>query len=849
MSQLNENPASELNPLEDSDKEKDEKDKEKDKDNPRDESKLTPNEIRYLKDGGDYKKIVTDRENAAKAAKAELRALISPDSEGKTVIDLNEYKDFKEQIEDIESAEQMEDLVRQIQDLPKEKAKQKEKDKDEEKTLSPESKELLPFYQKWDQKVDDNKDAIGRNQVNGFKSWFRQELKSTPSIAHAKLLIKKLEGKEAFDRNGLAPRIQTLKDLNTLYKKYDIQSPLENDFIAREGHSERKEFMANAHELEDHLQKVRDTGFYSPEAIKGIMQGCLKAESPNAQNEIIKGAKKSSEQESKAFIHFRDKMVVGGVTVNKISQKSVDTILGYYKDLKSFKERQELSQHWPEAVEKEGEKITKLWDLYKDTNPEAFKKAVDEFSSLDFLEKDKALVEHEDLIKKAESKEKLEEQVTLRAASAKLDEATRKKDISTGTQKEWKEWFKSRKAYIDPDTKKDGGVEALKKNYQIMISKTPSGEDGHKNLAAFHIKRERYVTEVKKLSQVNPDLTAEELRKWQDEYDKEDWPGRKKVYKKLDKEITAQEKEQKQKKEAEKQADLSEQDKKKETMEASDTVKGCIESAQQLILDNQNEQALKTLAAYYAENLEDMTDNEKKQIEFWMGTAKRAIDEFGRGDKKEENVEKEAEKEVERLAKNDQEIKDDIDEVGLQQLNVEGVKLSENRHNKNKDAEVRAEKESLNQEASGSLEANIIEDFYEQAGDTHILDKHGRGEEIEEVKFDDQNINKEDRSHLRETTRKHQSELIKNEGFAHVTLKDKSGKTLSSQEAETHQKEDVKEVKDDLKDKAIDRLEKKAGTEKDSEAHSLHARMAAERKANTIIEEEIGKRERLREAA
>lgn len=852
----------EVNPLED-------QDKQDQKQGPAlvDVNKLSAAEVKALEKGEtDIPSIVSERNRLAQDAEDQLEAYTKPGKDGQQLIELDEYKALKKEIEETTSPDKMAELMKRLEDLPKEKEKQKSREKDESKELSIDHPEIKKRIKKFNAICDLNKALIGTGELDGFKSWFRQEMQKKPSIKNADEIIEKLEGTRIKDSNGLHPRREAFKELQKLFKDAGLDSPLDNAYIKREGLSERKEFIKQSKKAKQAIDSSNDK-FWSPKAKKEAMAGVLKAEKPGEMESMIKDIENMNKIESEGFTYMKNSMKINGHSVRMMSDASITLYLeGISREGNLQKRMQYLTGFGTakngiiDAVKNEASlfkteitgSATKiagtkegLASIYKD-DKEGFAEALKLFQNLDFMGKVEALKDHKKLVETAKTKEEKDTIQTKMKAKAAINKSASKKEISRETQGEWVKWFESDEALKDPESGKETGLEALKKHYKILTDEKPTAK--YKNLSAFRIKRNRFVKELKKFGQDNPDVEAADVQGWQDKYDKADWTDRKKVYKDFEKERDKVEKDRKKKEAIE--TEVGEKDKKKkEAMETSPEVKKTIEAAQNLMNENQNEEAYALLAEHWLEHRLQLTDSEKKELEFWMGTAKERMDKFGRGEEMEDELEKEIEKEVERLADHDTEIKEDIDEEGLYHMNLEGAELSELRHNKKKDAQERAKKDSMERAKGDELTEDLTEDFYEQTDDLHILNREETGEEIQEIKFDDTRINKEDRASLRDITRKHESDLTQKRGFTHVIFKDKSGRQLNTEQATQQHEENLEEIEDTLADKAIDKVASKQGEEKASNVFDINARITAERAAKQKIKEEMENKRRLREAA
>ncbi|MFH1218469.1 MAG: hypothetical protein V1679_01350 [Candidatus Peregrinibacteria bacterium] len=803
-----------------------------------DKSKLTPTELKNLEDGKTtVEEIVREREQYKKAAEAELNELVTVTQDDENIIELKEYKAIKTQLNDIESAEKMKELLDKIRDIPNQKQKEQKKEKEDSTPLPPEDPKLLKLQKKFNDTCDENIHLIGEGQIDGFKAWFAKERQKNPTIKHLNEQIQKLEGKTYYDSKGLGPRRVEYAKLQRLFKRHKISSPLDSDYIKREGHSERKQFRKNAEDLEEHLEKASQTGFYSREVLQELMKDVLTSKSLADQKTLYIKAKTISRKESETFTYLDEKMQVGGTTIRKMSEASKKTYLDYYKNTK-LKERENLVTNWRKLVENESDLARKLEDIYKD-KPELLKKALGSFEELDFIKKQKALDEHKKLLEKEKDKEKLEELLTIKAAQAKIGSAANKNIISSSTKDNWKSWFNSEKALHDPETGKKTGLEALKKHYEILVSETPSAE--HKNIKAYEIKRNRFRKESKELLLINPDFKKEDYEKFLTDYDNETWTGRKRVYKELVSIIEKERSDMRKKRELKAKAGVKTEN--KEGTETLETRK-IIETAQELMNDGQNKEAFKFLTAFWLENEQELTESQNREIRFWISVASDKIDKFGDGEKLEDTLEEDIEKELDNLSKSDEEIKDELEEQNIITLNIEGARQSEELHEKKVSAQDRAKDESFSDTKNSILERDLTRDFYEQTDKDHILNDEGRGELIKEIEISNIGLTEEERIDAKEGIKGDMGRLYDRKGFI-IKLKDKDQRDTSVNEAEARQEEVIETLEQDMAEKAEEKVIKKNGTQ----TFDLNAKIAARRKARELIDKDRHSKEKLRKSS
>lgn len=806
-----------------------------------DENKLTKTEVKQLKDGKTtVPKLAQERMQLKAAAETELNQMVAATREKGNVIDLKEYKDIKRELDETESPEKTKQILEKIRDLPRQKELAKAKEKEDEKELELDDPKLKKIQQQFDRICDENKELIGEGQVDGFKAWFKEQMAKTPTVKALKTIIQKLEGKEVFDKNGLSPRRKEFEALQGLFRKYDLGSPLENKFIKEEGLSERQEFRKGIEDMEDHFRKVKDTPFYSQKMIRDRMRENLMAENPAELRRRLTQAKEIARKESEGFTHLDATMTIGGVTIRKMSEASKKKYLDYYKNT-DFKERAKLVDNWRSLVEHEAKLANDLAEIYKD-NPEALKLALGSFGELDFVEKEKALKDHKKLVETTKDKEELERKLTIQAAHAKLDAAARKKIIASGngnTLDKYKKFFEDPNNFKNPNTKKPGDVGELKKTYQLLINPSPNFE--RKNLAAYETRRTKFEKDLKKLAEINPALTEEELKKWQERYDKEGWTKRAKIAEdELPKEIAKQKEEQQKKRAEEKEMGITDSEKREAKERSPQRTKlelGINECLAENTIESINE-GRKALRLYLVANPEEENDKVLLYLEEQLAKLAREIGKRKTEQKGEEEI---VEKEVKNIVKTDEAIRDKLTEEQIRHLNIHGAELSEQRHDQKISAHERALKESLERTQGGSIEEELTRDAYAQMGDDYILNKKGTGEEIQEIDFKEVAMTDQERQNLKERTYREQGKLDTKEGFANVSMKDKSGRDISAEEAEKLQDQDLQALETEIGEKALDKAEKKG-----AKVFDLSARIAAQRKAREIIEKQ--KHEKLRAA-
>jgi hypothetical protein len=816
---------------------------------------LTDEDVKRMKNEGlSTKDLANERMKLKATAQAEMKDLVTAKGDRAPVINTKEYTDLQRELDATNSPSETQRILDKIKGISQQKENAAQQDKEKARELNPEDTQLIALQKKFDKVCDDNHELIGEGQVAGFKAWFEQERMKKPTVAHLEEQLKKMEGKEIEDRNGLAPRRKEYEKLSTLFKKHGLDSPQDNDFIKKEGLSERQDFRKKAEALEDHFSKVKDTGFYSPEKIKEMMKENLKDSTPEKLADNLKMATEVARKESEGFTHLNEQITVGGVTIHKLSEESKKQYLQYYKGL-SLKDRKEKGvDQWQAMVDNEGalakhsdkssvyadHGVQSLDQIYKD-NPDALRLAVQGFEHLDFMQKVDALKKHAVLVKVAKNKEELEHNLTIQAISGRLDKATSDKNISQKTRDRYLQFFKNENNFMNPDTKKPGDMKEFKKAYDIFISPTP--DEKHKNLAAYEARRKEYVKELKKLQEINPAISAEDIKKWQAKYDAEGWTKREQIHKEeLLPKIAKENEDRKKRIGLEEKAGMKKEDKEK-TKENVAGLAETITAVSELMANDQGAEAMKKLLEFN----ENTPDNPK--ILFWMQTVANYMKEFGSGKKREATVEKELEQELDKIATTDKGTQDELLEQQIKTLQMEGVKQSEQRHNQTISGQERARKESMTRVQQGSVEGELTADAYKKLGKNFMVDKEGKAKKIEEIQFKDNNLKmqEQDRFRMKRETFKEQTKLDKKEGMF-TAMKDKQGNVIAHQVAANLQKAELEKLEKEMAEKAQKKVESRT-TSNDSQANNvfdIQTRIAARRKAKELIDEK--RKERLRAA-
>ncbi|MFA7685317.1 MAG: hypothetical protein WCX95_00770 [Candidatus Gracilibacteria bacterium] len=799
-------------------------------------SQMTPEEINMLNDSRiTIGELTAESRRIKDTAKQELNSLVTADKNHGSLITLKDYRDFSQQLDSTISPSKAKKILDKIKDLARQKEQGKGTFEEENKLLDPEDPRLLNLQAQFDQICDSNAQLIGTKQVAGFKEWFIQERKRNPTLSHLKEQIRKLEGKEIMDRNGLAPRREEYQNLQKLFKKYGLNEPTDSKWIKEEGLSERKQFRQNSEAMEKHLDHQRDTGFYSKEMIIKTMQSVLKAENPNTQRILLNTSQEIARKESEGFTYLDGQITIGKRNIRKMSHSSKKKYLDYYKNT-DFKEREELVNKWKDLVENEAKLAQKLEAIYKD-DPKGLQLALDKFQDQDFMQKEESLKQHEALVNEQTDKGERHKILILSGAKHAISKAAEDSTISDKTAERYTKLFEDENNYKNPETKKPGDLKTLEKMYEILISPNPQKE--YKNLAAYKARREKFMEDLTRLGDLDPKLKQEDLDKWQDQYDKEGWSKRALTHEKLKQELLKQKIKSQKHRVEENEAGITKKDK-KESKEFTKEKSKVIEAATIHMSEDNPREALKILMMYDEQSPDD------KQILFLIEMAAKQMREKGSKKNTDTSFEKTVEEQIKKEASQDQN-KKEIEEEQIIHLNVVGAQQSEERHNKQKDSQTRAEKESIDRLPGNSDEVEMVKSYYEQTDKQHILNKNMTGEKIAEVKFNDVAMTEERRHAAKVQLYKNQNRITQKEGLL-SQFKDKDGRILTAEEANRKQEKDIDALAEKISEQAFEKVAaKEAVNSPAGKIMDMQRKIAAKRKSREFIDKKTN--ERIREAA
>lgn len=803
-----------------------------------DERKLSPKEVDDLKEKRiTMPQLIAKREQLKAAAQSELKGLVRD----QTVVDLNEFSSLRKAIEEEESPEKMQKIIDRIKEIPKNKA---EDAKNLKKERSPEDPELIKLQEKFDTLCDKNKDAL--EDPKKFKDWFAEERRKTPTIEHLQKLLNQNEN----DENGdtIAKRATTYNKLKEKFKKYGIsEEPTKNDWIKNNGLEEREAFLKGISNIEKHFETRKDTGFYSREMIQTRMKENLLANPTELKQRLIQ-AENIASKEDEGFTYLDKPIEIQGLHIKQMSDASKKELLDYYKNA-TFADREKAD--FKALVEHEGKLAKELEGVYTDEktkicDKEGLHKALGTFEKMDFLQKQKAIEDHKELVKDKSNKEAADNVETKGKALLAINKAFTDNNISQITKGKYEALFNDPTKFKNKKTGKPGDSEEMKKAYETLISPTPIKEKENRNLKAYEIQRDLFLKDIEKLKKLNPDISEEEIKKWQDKYDKGTWSDREHIQKtEFPSELFKQELEAKKREKLDEKAGLNKSDKKEAEVISLEFMK-VRKAAYEFLGNDQGLEALQ-LVMKYAEK-----DRKNPEVIKLLQVVNAHIQGFGLGESSGDTMEEKTEDEMERMAQSDEHVRQGLQKAQAFERNLKGAKMSEERHNRKIDATERSQEESLSHIQSGTVEADLTKDFYKQTkGEGFTLDKEGKGDKVRTIQFkENEQMTNENLQKLRRETEKDETKLDTKEGIAKVEVKDKDGKIVSAKEegAKLQEQQDAKLAKE-MAEKTKENLKRKSGQSETmgAKVFDLNAEMMARRKAQELIEKR--KHERIKNVA
>ena len=428
-------------------------------------------------------------------------------------ISAEEAKKFRKQLEEAGNQGTKDKLIEDIQ----QRVANVETKKDKKAELDESDPDLQKAYKQYDKLIDENQHLLGKKAAEEYKEWIREQ---KPSIETVEQLTVK------FLQSERPPRVEAFNALKTTLRKYGIGSPLEIPYLAEEGLSEKRAFLRNIQQLEAQFQNMGGVkrSLYSQKAERELMRSICTAESPEEQSSILKEAQILSKEEATGFTTLK-----AAVSSHKISQKSMNGMLEYYRNLDTVDARSENLKLWDTFIENEAKLTDKLKEVFdaEPKNEEGFKLAFRIFKDLDYSGKEKFIEEQERKREKETKEEDHNKELAIETFKHECSKACEAKTISEKTESNYSDWI---------DKNSEGkSFKEVKEFLDILTSPEPN--EKYKNLKAYKNRREKFTADLRRLRDVNPAMTDEELKEWQDEYDEEGWNKRAEIHKELKLEI------------------------------------------------------------------------------------------------------------------------------------------------------------------------------------------------------------------------------------------------------------------------------------------------------------------------
>ncbi|MFA4891273.1 MAG: hypothetical protein WC604_02895 [Candidatus Gracilibacteria bacterium] len=396
-------------------------------------------------------------------------------------------------------------------------------DKDKTEELSKSDPEIQKAYHQYDRVIDENAHLLGSKPTAEYKKWIREQKSSIANVEE--FTIK-------FFQRERPPRLEAYNQLKKTMAKYGVMNPLDVKYIENEGLSERRAFLKNIQALEKYFGRIggMKERLYSRETEKTLMKSICEAENPQKQDQILLKAQNLEKQESKGYTNLE-----AAVRSEKISQKSMDNILDYYKDINDWDQRSENIKLWEGFINNEAKLKDDLKEIFDGNaargipkNEEGFSLAFRIFKHLDYTGKESFIKEQRKKREQEVKEEDENKELAIQAFKQECSNAQRKNVISKKTEQNYSDWI---------DKNAEGkSYKEVKEFLDILTSPQPN--EKYKNLKAYEERRKHFQTNVRRLRDVNPLLTDDEAKEWQDRYDNEGWKNREKIDKELKEDIS-----------------------------------------------------------------------------------------------------------------------------------------------------------------------------------------------------------------------------------------------------------------------------------------------------------------------
>jgi len=583
---------------------------------------LTSNEKKQLQSGEMTEQdILRTRDDLRSEAQDLLNQLLTkPLTTKRNVLDFSEFTENLEKIRSTHSPDKLKKLIEELKNIEDGKKKEVE-DKIE---LAADHPKIIGLRNKYYQLLEENKRYIGEKEMDKYRDWFNKRRRSVFNLQN---IINNFNSEKNTSEYGLPEAKKTYKKLDRFFAKYTKKSPEDNPYLAQEGVANRKIFLKNLEDMDQQLTRQKGLDFYSQEVIDDIMQSMLDAKSPEDQEKIIGMAKEVGKEESRSFVLLRSTFEVNNKTYRKISRRSEESILKYYKNTK-LKDRLDNLKYWPNFIEAENELNRQLVGLYQDS-PKELELALEGFEELNFMEKEDALKEHKKLIRENKDKESKDCFSLKLAIEGQIYKAEKDGILSEKTQKTLISFFRDERNLRDPKNPQTKKSEILRKyleklkNPKLEKDTSLTGDlpvpkeirNELRQLEEYRAQHDKFKTLRDKLKKVE-NYPEEKLKDLERKFIEGTFAEKEEAIKEFEKEVSKFAKTEKEK--------IGTQD--TETVDVDEMeMDKLTEEIMKYLNKNQGAKAMQELLNYMSEH----PDNPR--LRFWIKTVGEYIHEFGQG--------------------------------------------------------------------------------------------------------------------------------------------------------------------------------------------------------------------------
>jgi len=392
-------------------------------------------------------------------------------------------------------------------------------DKDRFEELPEQDQDRLKLERNYVSLLKEHAPILGEKQLEEYEKWIKEQPQTIDNLEKQTVALLQSE---------LPPRREVYNDLKKTLVKYGIQSPMDVPYLAREGLSERTAFLKNIKKLEGHFDEQKDmkANMYSEDAKKEIMKNFCQAENPQEQEFALKKMEKLITAENNGFAELGK-----AVLEERFSKKSMEEMLAYYKGLGKINKRFDNVDLWNGFIENEaklGDKLKEVFDK-EPKNEEGYKIAFNIFKDLNYAEKEAFIKDQKTTRKKNKTIEEQHRDLQIKETKHEISKARIAKTISEKTEKRFLETI---------DKKTEGkSYKEVKELHEALMSKIPQEDKEKRNLVAYELKRKKFKEDLRIYTNLNPQISEKEIKKWQEDYDESTWEDREEKHKELTNEI------------------------------------------------------------------------------------------------------------------------------------------------------------------------------------------------------------------------------------------------------------------------------------------------------------------------